>query len=236
MHNPCIAVESRPTRAGQVQDELRRRIRSGDLPPGARLRQDELAARFGVSSTPVREALTALTREGLVRHDAHRGAVVHLPTPDDVRENFEIRLALEPLATSLAAGRLDRRTTAELLVFVEDLDAAVDHAMRTGTTSDYEHADRALHLTIFTVAGRPRLTEMIESLRDAAAAYAHLHRPAGFDEPILRRLHAQHREIVAALRAGDAAQAGLLAAAHVWLTADGAAVEPDPRLPRVEPA
>jgi DNA-binding GntR family transcriptional regulator len=64
------------TRAAAVADELRRMIRAGELAPGTPLRQDHLAAQFGVSSTPVREALTTLVRERLVRYDPHRGARV----------------------------------------------------------------------------------------------------------------------------------------------------------------
>ena len=87
-----------------VAAELRRMIQAGELAAGAPLRQGELAARFGISTTPVREALMALAREGLIRHDAHRGAIVFPPTHEDIRENFEIRLALEPLASGLAAS------------------------------------------------------------------------------------------------------------------------------------
>jgi len=90
-----------------VAAELRRMIQAGELAAGARLRQGELAERFGSSTTPVREALVTLAREGLIHHDAHRGAIVFPPTLDDIRENFEIRLALEPLASGLAAPRLD---------------------------------------------------------------------------------------------------------------------------------
>src|SRR5256885_13495695 len=107
------ALEPR-TRAEYVADELRRQIVSGELPPGARLRQIEIANRFSVSTTPVREGFPSLAREGLVRQDAHRGVVVFLPTLDDVRENYEIRLALEPLAAELAAKNISDDELAKL--------------------------------------------------------------------------------------------------------------------------
>src|SRR5262249_47844344 len=91
------------TRAAAVAETLRRRIINGDLPPGTRLRQTEVAEQFSVSTTPVREAFTSLAREGFVRQDAHRGVEVFKPTEADIQENYEIRLALEPLAAEIAA-------------------------------------------------------------------------------------------------------------------------------------
>jgi DNA-binding GntR family transcriptional regulator len=214
------------TRAVAVAGELRRMIQSGELAAGARLRQGELAERFGVSTTPVREALTALAREGLIRQDAHRGAVVFPPTPDDVRENFEIRLALEPLASSLAAARVSdddldviENLAARLRRTVEDPRTAVE-------PSRYEELDRGFHARIFAAAGRPRLAEMISSLRDASAAYAHLHGAVEDPAALLAALQAQHEQLVDALRGADAEGAAQVAAEHVWLTGARHGFEP----------
>src|SRR4029450_3655286 len=107
MHNASVP-DSTPmslgvTRSAAVANELRRLIRSGELPAGARLRQLDIAERFAVSTTPVREAFASLAKEGLVRQDSHRGVVVFVPSSDDLLQNYEIRLALEPLATRIAA-------------------------------------------------------------------------------------------------------------------------------------
>ncbi len=205
------------TRAAAVADELRRMIRAGELAPGTPLRQDHLAEQFGVSSTPVREALSILVRERLVRHDPHRGAIVYPPTEADIRENFEIRLALEPLATRLAAEHHTDATVAHLRELLPALDAAVAGA---GPAS-YEQADRAFHLAIVAAAQRPQLLEMITALRDAAAAWAHLHTTGGIDAALLARLHAQHAQLVDAVADGDGDRAQAIAADHVWLTAEG---------------
>jgi DNA-binding GntR family transcriptional regulator len=204
------------TVARSVAQELRRMIQAGELAAGERLRQTELAARFGVSTTPVREALTALEREGLIRYDAHRGAIVFPPTGDTIRENFEIRLALEPLATGLAAGRL----TEEEFEALDDLAAALGTTVAqpaAGGLDRYEELDRAFHERIFVASGRPRLAEIIESLRDAFAAYAHLYAP-GAEPDLLPTLQAQHTQLVTALRRGDAATASRIAVDHVLLT------------------
>jgi DNA-binding GntR family transcriptional regulator len=205
------------TRAAAVADALRDMIRSGELAPGTPLRQDHLAEQFGVSSTPVREALSILVRERLVRHDPHRGAIVYPPTAADIRENFEIRLALEPLATRLAAEHRADATVGHLRELLPALDTAVAAADPTA----YAAADRAFHLAIFAAAERPQLLEMIVTLRDATAAWAHLHAGNGIDAALLARLHAQHAQLVDAIADGDGDRAQAIAADHVWLTAEG---------------
>src|SRR5919108_1006681 len=82
------------TIAGQVAERLKAEILAGDREPGSRLRQVEIARALGVSTTPVREALASLQREGLVRLHPQRGAVVFVPTVADLREHYEIRAAL----------------------------------------------------------------------------------------------------------------------------------------------
>jgi DNA-binding GntR family transcriptional regulator len=216
-----VSRPSAKTRAAAVADELRRMIRSGELPAGTRLRQDHLAERFGVSSTPVREALTVLARERLVRHDAHRGAVVYPPTAAEVQENFELRLALEPLASRLAARHADEAVVGTLRDLHRRLDAAVTGMLAGEDPSSYEQADGDFHLAIFSAARRPLLFEMIEALRNAAVAYAHLHTPSGVDPGLLVQLHAHHAQLIDAIAGRDADRAHQIAADHVRLTAAG---------------
>ena len=207
----------RATCASLVAGELRRMILSGELAPGERLRQADVAERFAVSTTPVREAFTALARQGLVRHEAHRGAVVFPPSLADLRENLEIRIALEPLATGAAAISI---TDPEL----DDLDRNV--LALAGCVSgsrdplEYNRLDRAFHSGIYAAARRPQLAEIIERLRDSADAYLHLRTLRPDDDPVLPRKQAQHEQIAAALRAGDGATAARVAEAHIRLTAE----------------
>src|SRR5882724_3312464 len=113
------ATEIPGTRAAVVARELRTLILSGEIPPGNHLRQAEIARRFGVSTTPVREAFVALAREGLVRRDAHRGVVVFSPSLSELAEIYEMRAALESLATELAATTLSARELAAIARVVE---------------------------------------------------------------------------------------------------------------------
>src|SRR6266566_7037557 len=86
---------------------IRELIITGELAPGEQLRQRDLAQRFHVSQTPVREAMRRLESEGLVVGDAHRGFTVVEPDDRPVEENFQIRAALESLGASLAARKID---------------------------------------------------------------------------------------------------------------------------------
>jgi DNA-binding GntR family transcriptional regulator len=205
---PSALVALPTTRSSAIADELRRLIQNGELRPGERLRQVEIAARFGVSTTPVREAFTSLAREGLIRKDDMRGAVVFEPNLMDLTENYEIRGALEPLATVLAIERL---TDAQL----DDLDALV-RQMRVAKRPKYHALNRSLHAKIYAAAGRPRLVSIIESLRDSSDAYFGMFaQAAAYDRDYQKQVHAEHEEIVAALRERDARAAKTLVATHL---------------------
>ncbi len=207
-----MSLSARPslgsTRASAVEAELRREILSGELPPGTHLRQAEIAARFNVSTTPVREALGGLSRLGLVRHDPQRGAVVFTPTTEDVRENYELRLALEPLAGEIAA----KSVTEDELRHLEEV--IVGMRQSRGPT-EYQQLNRDFHRTIYAAAKRPRLFEIIESLRDAFEAYIQLEAAGDPDPVYLAAAHEQHEAISVALSARSAKQSGKLLRRHL---------------------
>jgi DNA-binding GntR family transcriptional regulator len=186
------------TRAHAVADELRRRILVGELPPGTRLRQLDVARELGVSTTPVREAFTSLAREGLIQQDAHRGVFVFEPSEDDVRERYEIRLALEPLAAGLAAKAMPDDTLAEL----EDVLAEMKRAATRDKGRYATELDPRFHALIAESAERPRLAELIASLRDGAG-------------PVSKDVQAEHAEIVDALRAHSPKRASRAMKAHL---------------------
>jgi DNA-binding GntR family transcriptional regulator len=185
------------TRSAAVANELRRLIRSGELPAGTRLRQVDIAERFAVSTTPVREAFASLAKEGLVRQDSHRGVVVFVPSSDDLLQNYEIRLALEPLATRIAATN----ATPDDLETLERLLGEMRAAVVKDTARYGAELNPRFHTTIYDAARRPHLASLIQQLRDASAAYVQL--LALRQQPIeyLKGAQAEHEEIVAALRA-----------------------------------
>lgn len=186
------------TRAQAVVMALRQAIQSGEIEAGARLRQAEVARRFGVSTTPVREAFALLAREGLVVHTTHRGALVFRPTLSDLRENYEIRLALEPLATEIAAREISDAALTELSDLLKVME-------RQAESAAYARLNRGYHAGIYAAARRPKLAGMIESLRDAAVAYMQVLVTTQPNTPAAAQI--QHRRIFEALKARAPEQA-----------------------------
>jgi DNA-binding GntR family transcriptional regulator len=194
-----------------VAERLRAQIVAGELASGTKLRQVEIARRFGVSTTPVREALAALQREGLVRLHPQRGAVVFVPTVEDLREHYEIRGALEALAASRTAEIFEERWAAPLETWLDEMQTGPP-AMR------YLELNQRFHTQLYEHCGRPRLVEMIAGLRDASSAYLHIYR-ATADFPV-ERLDAEHRRILAACLARDADEAAAATREHLQNTVE----------------
>ena len=197
------------TVAGLVAESLRAEIVAGERAPGSRLPQVEIARRLGVSTTPVREALGMLQREGLVRLHPQRGAVVFIPTVADLREHYEIRAALEALAAARTAELFDPDWAAPLEKLLDE--------MRTGPpAARYLELNQRFHTMLYEHSGRRKLVDMIASLRDASSAYLHIYRAAE-DFPV-ERLDAEHRAMLAACVARDADSAAEATRLHLERT------------------
>lgn len=108
-----------------VYEWLKEEILSGAMSPGARIRQQEVARRLGVSYTPVREAIRQLQATGLITYEANRGSAVNSLTPDAVRELYMLRGAVEGLGAELAAGKIDDAGLAGLARIHEKMKAIV---------------------------------------------------------------------------------------------------------------
>jgi DNA-binding GntR family transcriptional regulator len=181
---------------------IRELIITGELTAGQQLRQRDLAQRFGVSQTPVREAMRRLESEGLVIGDTHRGFTVVMPDDGPVEENFQIRAALESLGASLAARKIDEAGLAELQRLNEEMRALADGDPR------YAELNREFHFTLYEYSRSPLLMSLMRLL------WASLQ-----GGPRVQRTHAesarQHDAILDALRAGDADAASALTHRHI---------------------
>src|SRR5215468_10670102 len=170
---------------------IRELIITGELAAGAPLRQRDLAQRFYVSQTPVREAMRRLESEGLVVGDTHRGFTVVEPDDGPIEENFQIRAALESLGASLAARKIDEQGLAALQALNDRMSALPDDDTR------YADLNREFHFTVYEYAHSPLLLTLMRLL------WASLH-----GGPRVTRSHAesarQHDEILAALAGADA--------------------------------
>jgi DNA-binding GntR family transcriptional regulator len=148
-------------RADSVVDLAYRRIRAlvleGEILPGSRLGQVELAERLGISRTPVREALRRLTGEGLAEFEPNRGFRAAELGLDGVRRRLEVRLLLEPGVARLAA----QRRTDEDLAALHDAVASEDQAATRAAAHD---ASRAFHLALARATRNSELVAVFESL------------------------------------------------------------------------
>ena len=192
--------------ASRLSDE----IIDGSLPPGTWLRQNEIADRYGTSTTPVREAFKLLEQEGLVRSTAHRGVVVHEPTLEEMRELNLIRIPLEVTATEHAVPRLTKAD----LTSLRRSNQALRDARRDDDQPAAIKANSEFHLTIYAAAGLPRLYRLILELRRLSDAY---HRLGGLWGPAKgwERSPRQHKELIDACAAGDGRRAAELMRRHL---------------------
>jgi DNA-binding GntR family transcriptional regulator len=154
--------------AGAIQT----RVLSGDVPVGSRLRQEALAEEFGVSRTPVREALRKLQATGLVELLPNRGAIVRGPSAREIREAYEVRAELEGLAAELAAGRISDRDLLRLreaqALFRRSVETLIARRARRPQPwkdeSVWVQANDLFHQAILDAAGNERLSDTIADL------------------------------------------------------------------------
>lgn len=196
---------ARRTTTEMVAEKLRAEIHRGALLPGIRLRQAEVASRYGVSTTPVREAFVLLQADGLIQIDPHRGAVVFRPSVDDLRESYEIRIALESLAVAKAIDKLRPARLRELEELAAEMRGTTD-ARRWVELND------RFHMRLYTASGMDRLCALISSLRDASSAYMQMRAAS---HPRDKQADVEHALILDAVRAGDTGAAQRLVKLHL---------------------
>lgn len=196
------ATRSTPHR---VYVELRDRILSGTLAGGVPLRQEELAARYGVSRSPVREALRQLEADGLVTYEANRGAVVSSVSLADALEMLEIRIALECRALRLAVPLMTDSDFARIAAVLEAYGDAE-------TATDWGRLNRDFHIALYAPSDRPRLLALIQDNFDNANRFARLQVSIATGK---ERPHREHQDIFLACRDGDIDAAVQLLEAHI---------------------
>ncbi|MFD7712484.1 GntR family transcriptional regulator [Streptomyces sp. NPDC059786] len=193
---------------------IRARILSGEIPIGAQLRQAELAGMLGVSRTPVREALRQLQAGGLIEVLPHRGAVVRVPAPWEVREAYEIRAELEGLACVRAVRAITPDTLRELREANDTVRTVSGRPAPGEGASPSTAANDCFHTLIHTVAGNQRLARAIKDINEAfprnVSALVLQDNPRHREDNIR-----EHERIVEALAAEDAERARGEMKAHV---------------------
>lgn len=193
--------------AEEVADRLRDAIFAGVYPPGAALREVELSQALQVSRGPVREALLRLDREGLVHSTWHRGTTVTTLSAADVAELDSLRGALEQLAVSRVITEANDKDLAAI-------ERAAEHMTHAGDPHTMVHHDMEFHDAVFAAAHHGRLQEAWEAIRSQVHLFLLTRIGVSAGEAYLRHIPAEHRELVAALRARDAVVALELFATH----------------------
>jgi DNA-binding GntR family transcriptional regulator len=193
-----------------IADALRADILRGKLKSGQPLRQDEIAATFGVSKIPVREALFQLKAEGLVTFLPNRGATVSELSPAEVDEIYTIRIALETTALQRALPHLTITHLAQAEAILDAIDAE-KNMVRWG------ELNWKFHATLYYPASLPRLMEWINMLHVNVARYVVVYLAGMAYRTVSQQ---EHREILEACRHGDSATATVLLQRHLQSAAN----------------
>jgi len=203
----------RRTRAEELRLQLADDIVRGTLAPGAKLDENELARRFSVSRTPVREAIRMLAASGLVQVRAHRAAVVARPSAQDLAGMFEVMAELESLCAGLAAERMSGAERNKLEAAHEKLRALI----HSGDPQRYHEVNEAFHATIYAGAHNAYLAELTLATRVRVQPF----RRAQFR--LLGRLaksHVEHDRVVQAIQRGERTRAAQTMYAHIIMVRD----------------
>lgn len=180
-------------------------IRQGALLPGARLREIELAARLGISRTPVREAIRQLESDGLVVHLPRQGATVRTLDYPEIMELYEMRTVLEGTAAQLAARSASDVELAELRALNADLS-------RAGHGRDAYELNRQFHLTLLDAAKNRFLVKAASTIQKTLFILG----PTTLIEPQrAKQAVAEHSALLDALEARDGARAQAVMRAHM---------------------
>ena len=183
---------------------IRAAIREGSLTPGERLTETDLAARFGVSRTPVRQAIARLEAEGLLTHEARRGLTVTRPDHQQVVELYVMREVLEGAAARLAAQHASETEIAAMAEIVEHEPDAF------GDARALAEVNQRLHGLLYLAAHNRYLLRSLEQLAATMSLLPTLLTRGGRAE----QAHAEHRAIIAGILARDGAAAEAAARAH----------------------
>jgi DNA-binding GntR family transcriptional regulator len=192
----------------RVYAALRDQILSGTLAPNQRLVELQLASQFGLSRTPIREALKRLAAEGLVSLDPVRGMVVRHVDATEVEDIYAIREVLDGLAARLAAHNATDADIEKLRLLSE----LMEESARTGQWEAVVQINIRFHGVLYSASRNERLELMAKSLQDAVRRYSSM---AFYHTERVVEVLREHNEIIAALQARDAERAEHASRGHM---------------------
>lgn len=215
--HPVVGSSLTNELAFRIQEDILR----GALAPGTRLFQEQLSERYGVSRTPLREAIHRLEAQGLVTKLPNRGVVVRQLSERELREIYEVRAELESFAADLAARHADAELLAQMDAAQARLSGAIDELRQTGAAAApaslndrITRGNTEFHMTIRLAAGNQRLGDVVRSLEDAFPK-DYVWRSLTSEAEMLALNVDEHDAIRAAIAAGDAERARRLMGQHI---------------------
>ncbi len=189
--------------------EIRDEIVRGTFEPGEWLRLESLAERFEVSTMPIREALSVLEAEGMIKIHPHKGAQVTRFAPQELLEIYELRAMLERHATLRAVPRM----TSEAIAKLERINAQVAELRGTFDFANFARLNMEFHTTLYANSGQTHLCDTIRTLRSRVQHY--LHKYVESTQNVLVR-EPDHQRIVQLARDGQALEAAEVVYQHVY--------------------
>lgn len=199
------------TVAAMIAENLREQILSGEIPVGARLQQNDVARRFDVSSTPVREAFAELRSQGLVTGTEHRGVRVFRPTLADVVEAAEVQELLEGPCIADSAPLLTDADLANARLLLDEHREVPPAERRLGV-----EIDTAFHTALLVRCPNAKLRGMAEAARRETAVHRLVLIPVDEpDEALVHAIHQQHEDIYAACADRDGPAAAARTVDHI---------------------
>lgn len=198
------------TKSDFAYRQVRDRILSGELAPGAVIQQRELAGHIGISTTPLREALRRLKSEGLVELDAHRDARISPLRAEEARDLLELRKSLDPLAAGLAA---QRRTNSDIQAMRAAL--ALIEPLPTRPAVSQLVAHRNFHATVYRASHNDLLIDSLEGLWDKADRYRRMALQTERTQAARDQKAHEHQLLIDLIAAGDTDAAAALMRDHI---------------------
>ncbi|NGP45665.1 GntR family transcriptional regulator [Bacillaceae bacterium SIJ1] len=185
---------------------LRKAIFSGELQPGVKLTQDQLAKQLGISRMPIREALRQLENEGLVKVEPYRGAFVKELSLEDIEENYVLRSEMESLAIRKSLPYKTREDVKRLEELVREMD-------QTKSSEEFVELNKESHNLLLLRCPWSRLSKFIQTLWNGYPQ----HTPF-FLQGQMEKSNQEHKEILLAIQAEDSEKAGRLIKEHISRT------------------
>jgi DNA-binding GntR family transcriptional regulator len=196
------------SRTVYVTERLKEDLANGTIAAGEPIKQTVLARRYGVSPTPVREALRILQADGLISYSPHKGASVRELKPEAAQDLYRLRAGAESVAAEMAVQRITKAGLQRLEARFNELTALM--ADPASTSAELSLSNKAFHFALYEQSS-PLVVQYLELLWSRFTPTSTVF----MDRAVAQILHEEHQQILEAVRRGDAKAAGALTADHI---------------------